>query len=135
MGDVNKARLLLKSVRDTNPKHGPGCIAAAHVEEATEKTAHARKLIMEGCKICPDNEDVLLQAARLHPEDQANTVLAAANENHDYAKKAVLRKALKANQNYVTLWKAAIDLEDAGRCLEMWLALACLRPMIMPAKY
>ena len=156
VGDVNKARLLLKSVRDTNPNHGPGWIAAARVEEAAGKTAHARKLIMEGCEICPDNEDVWLEAARLHPQDQAKTVLAAAArrmptsvkvylraadlENHDYAKKAVLRKALEANPNSVTLWKAAIDLEDAGdakvllavavekvpHSVEMWLALARL---------
>ncbi|KAL3782295.1 hypothetical protein ACHAW5_010597 [Stephanodiscus triporus] len=156
VGDINKARLLLKSVRDTNPKHGPGWIAAARVEEAAGKTAHARRLIMEGCEICPDSEDVWLEAARLHPPDQAKTILAAAArrmptshkvylraadlENHDFAKKAVLRKALEANPNSVTLWKAAIELENAddARVLlavavekvphstEMWLALARL---------
>jgi len=156
VGDVNKARLLLKSVRDTNPKHGPAWIAAARVEEAAGKTAHARKLIMEGCEICPDNEDVWLEAARLHPQDQSKTILAAAArrmptsvkvylraadlESHDFAKKAVLRKALEANPNSVTLWKAAIDLEDADdakillsvavekvpHSVEMWLALARL---------
>ena len=156
VGDVNKARLLLKSVRDTNPKHGPGWIAAARVEEAAGKTAQARKLIMEGCEICPDNEDVWLEASRLHPVDQAKTILAAAArrmptcvkvylraadlENHDFAKKAVLRKALEANPSSVTLWKAAIDLEDADdarvllsvavekvpHSIEIWLALARL---------
>ena len=156
VGDVNKARLLLKSVRDTNPKHGPGWIAAARVEEAAGKTAHARKLIMEGCEICPDIEDVWLEAARLHPQAQAKTILAAAArrmptsvkvylraadlETHDHDKKAVLRKALEANPNSVTLWKAAIDLEEADdarillsvavekvpHSIEMWLALARL---------
>ena len=156
VGDINKARLLLKSVRDTNPKHGPGWIASARVEEAAGKTAHARKLIMEGCEICPDSEDVWLEAARLHPVDQAKTILAAAVrrmptshkvylraadlENHDHAKKAVLRKALEANPNSVTLWKAAIELENADdarvllsvavekvpHSVEMWLALARL---------
>ena len=156
VGDINKARLLLKSVRDTNPKHGPGWIASARVEEAAGKTAHARKLIMEGCEICPDSEDVWLEAARLHPVDQAKTILAAAArrmptshkvylraadlENHDHAKKAVLRKALEANPNSVTLWKAAIELENADdarvllsvavekvpHSVEMWLALARL---------
>jgi pre-mRNA-processing factor 6 len=156
VGDINKARLLLKSVRDTNPKHGPGWIAAARVEEAAGKTAHARKLIMEGCEICPDSEDVWLEAARLHPVDQAKTILAAAArrmptshkvylraadlENSEYAKKAVLRKALEANPNSVTLWKAAIELENADdarvllgvavekvpHSVEMWLALARL---------
>ena len=156
VGDVNKARLLLKSVRDTNPKHAPGWIAAARVEEAAGKTAQARKLIMEGCEVCPDSEDVWLEAARLHPQDQAKTILAAAArrmpnavkiylraadlEHHDSSKKAVLRKALEANPSSVTLWKAAIELEDADdarvllsvavdkvpHSVEMWLALARL---------
>mmetsp|Transcript_36225 Transcript_36225/g.78154 ORF Transcript_36225/g.78154 Transcript_36225/m.78154 type:complete len:592 (-) Transcript_36225:57-1832(-) len=65
---------------------------------------------------------------------------AADLESHDFAKKAVLRKALEANPNSVTLWKAAIDLEDADdakillsvavekvpHSVEMWLALARL---------
>lgn len=156
VGDVHKARLLLKSVRDTNPKHGPGWIAAARVEEAAGKTAQARKLIMEGCEICPDSEDVWLEAARLHPPEQGKTILAAAArrmptsvkiylkaadlESNEGAKKAVLRKALEANPNSVTLWKAAIDLEDQDdarillsvavekvpHAVEMWLALARL---------
>ena len=156
VGDINKARLLLKSVRDTNPGHGPGWIAAARVEEAAGKTAHARKLIMEGCENCPGNEDVWLEAARLHPVDQAKTILAAAArrmptshkiflraadlEQHDNEKKAVLRKALEKNPNSVTLWKAAIELENADdarvllsvavekvpHSVEMWLALARL---------
>ena len=156
VGDVHKARLLLKSVRDTNPKHGPGWIAAARVEEAAGKTHHARRVIMEGCETCPDNEDVWLEAARLHAPDQAKTILAAAArrlpscvkvylraadlEAHDAAKKAVLRKALEANPTSVTLWKAAIDLEEADdakillsvavekvpHSVEMWLALARL---------
>ena len=111
---------------------------------------------MEGCEICPDNEDVWLEAARPHRQDQAKTILAAAArrmpasvkvylraadlESHDRAKNAVLRKALEANPNSVTLWKAAIDLEDADdakvllsvavekvpHSVEMWLALARL---------
>ena len=156
IGDINKARLLLKSVRDTNPKHGPGWIAAARVEEAAGKTHQARKLIQEGCESCPDNEDVWLEAARLHPPEISKTILAAAVrhiptsvkiflraadlEHTDAAKKAVLRKALEANPTSVTLWKAAIELEDANdarillgvavekvpHSVEMWLALARL---------
>lgn len=156
VGDVNKARLLLKSVRDTNPKHAPGWIAAARVEEAAGKTVQARKLIVEGCEICPDSEDVWLEAARLHPNDRAKTILAAGArriphsvkiflraadlESNDVDKKAVLRKALETNSNSVTLWKAAIDLEDeedakvllgvavekVPHSVEMWLALARL---------
>lgn len=156
IGDINKARLLLKSVRDTNPNHGPGWIAAARVEEAAGKTLQARKLIQEGCEVCPKNEDVWLEAARLHPQDVAKTILASAVrriptsvkifqkaadlENNEESKKAVLRKGLEMNPTSVELWKAAIELEDAEnakillsvavekvpQCVDMWLALARL---------
>jgi len=156
IGDINKARLLLKSVRDTNPKHGPGWIAAARVEEAAGKTLQARKLIQEGCEVCHNNEDVWLEAARLHPADVAKTILASAVrriptsvkiflhaadlENNEDSKKAVLRKGLEMNPTSVTLWKAAIELEDSENAkillsvavekvpqsVDMWLALARL---------
>ena len=130
IGDINKARLLLKSVRDTNPHHGPGWIASARVEEAANNVLQARKLIQQACKECPGSEDVWLEAARLHPPAQAKTILATAVrkmlpkasvkiylkaadlEQAQSSKKAVLRKALEAVPTSVTLWKAAIDLED-----------------------
>ena len=156
VGDIHKARLLLKSVRDTNPKHGPGWIASARVEEAAGKVSRARKLIQEGCEICPTFEDVWLEAARLHPPEVAKSILATAVrripnsvklflkatdlELHLESKKAVLRKAIEANPTSITLWKAAIDLEDADdakvllsvavervpHAVELWLALARL---------
>jgi len=97
-----------------------------------------------------------LEAARLHPTEVAKSILAtavrqipssvqlflkAANlEVNDTAKKAVLRKALEANPTSLTLWKAAIDLEEADdakvllsvavervpHALNLWLALAQL---------
>ncbi len=33
IGDIKKARQLLKSVINTNPKHAPGWVAAARLEE------------------------------------------------------------------------------------------------------
>lgn len=156
VGDINKARLLLKSVRDTNPLHAPGWIASARVEEAAGKILQARKLIQEACEVCPNSEDIWLEAARLHPPEVAKSILATAVqrlpssvkifmraadlEHNEAAKKAVLRKALEANPTSVTLWKAAIDLEEAEdakillsvavervpQSVEMWLALARL---------
>ncbi|CAJ1954872.1 unnamed protein product [Cylindrotheca closterium] len=156
VGDTNKARLLLKSVRDTNPKHGPGWIASARVEEAANKINKARKLIQEGCEICPDQEDVWLEAARLHPPAVGKSILATAvrripnsvklflraadAEDSTDAKKAVLRKAIEANPTSITLWKHAIELEEADdakvllsvavervpQAVDLWLALARL---------
>jgi pre-mRNA-processing factor 6 len=156
VGDIEKARLLLKSVTSTNPKHGPGWIAAARLEEFAGKLVIARKVIKQGCEVCPDNEDVWLEAARLQTPDNAKTVLAnavhhlpqsvkiwlraAQLESSDIKKKVVLRRALEFVPNSVKLWRTAIELEDeedarimlsrAVECVphsvDMWLALARL---------
>lgn len=156
VGDIKQARLLLQSVTSTNPKHGPGWIAAARVEEFAGKMPAARKVILQGCEQCPESEDVWLEAARLHPADMAKTILAnavlqlptsvkiwlraAELETQEARKKAVLRRSLEFVPNSVSLWKAAIELENvtdarimlarAVECVphsvEMWLALARL---------
>lgn len=156
INDVKKARLLLKSVRETNPKHPPAWIASARLEEVTGKVQAARNLIMKGCEECPKSEDVWLEAARLMPGDQARAVVAQAVrqlpqsvriwikaahlETEMKAQKRVFRKALEHIPNSVRLWKAAVELEDeedarimlsrAVECcptsVELWLALARL---------
>lgn len=47
IGDIKKARLLLQSVRQTNPKHAPGWIASARLEEVAGLLKEARKLITQ----------------------------------------------------------------------------------------
>lgn len=81
IGDIKKARMLLQSVTTTNPKHGPGWIAAARVEELASKLNQARKIILQGCSECPLSEDVWLEAVRLHPNDVAKSILANAVKN------------------------------------------------------
>ncbi|RHY32508.1 hypothetical protein DYB32_002503 [Aphanomyces invadans] len=156
VGDIKKARLLLRSVTMTNPKHAPGWIAAARLEEVAGKLVQARKVIAEGCESCPTNEDVWLEAARLQTPENARTILAnavrhvptsvkvwlqaAKLEPNDESTKLVLRRALEFIPNAVAIWKAVIELEDVngarlmlGRAVEcvpqsvdMWLALARL---------
>jgi pre-mRNA-processing factor 6 len=156
VGDIIKARTLLGSVTATNPKHGPGWIAAARVEEFAGKMVQARKVIAEGCEACPESEDVWLEAARLNTPENARRILASAVrhlpnsvkiwlhaadlEPQDANKKIVLRRALEFVPNSVKLWKTAIELEDVAdarillaravecvpQSVEMWLALARL---------
>ncbi|KAM5304643.1 pre-mRNA-processing factor 6 isoform 1-T1 [Glossophaga mutica] len=156
INDIKKARLLLKSVRETNPHHPPAWIASARLEEVTGKLQVARNLIMKGTEMCPKSEDVWLEAARLQPGDTAKAVVAQAVrhlpqsvriyiraaelETDVRAKKRVLRKALEHVPNSVRLWKAAVELEEpedarimlsrAVECcptsVELWLALARL---------
>nr|SVE94077.1 EOG090X017X [Simocephalus serrulatus] len=156
INDIKKARLLLKSVRETNPNHPPAWIASARLEEVTGKLQAARNLILRGCETCPNSEDLWLEAARLVPVDTAKNVIAQAVnhlvnsvklwikaselEQDVKAKKRVFRKALEHIPNSVRLWKAAVELEEpedakillsrAVECcptsVELWLALARL---------
>lgn len=156
VGDIMKARQLLGSVTSSNPEHGPGWIAAAWVEEHAGKSVQARKIIMQGCEACPKSEDVWIEAARLHPPENAKRILATAvqklpnsvkiwlkaadMETTEAKKKVVLRRALEFIPNSVKLWKTAIELEEVAdarimlaravecvpQSVEMWLALAHL---------
>ena len=100
VGDIKKARLLLKSVTSTNPGHGPGWIAAARLEEVAGKLVNARQVIREGCVACPANEDVWLEAARLQTSENA---------------KAVLAEAVKKIPHSVKIWLQVRNEEPACR--------------------
>lgn len=156
IGDIKKARLLLDSVRTTNPQHAPAWIASARLEEVAGKPSRARSLMKEACETCADAEDVWLEAARLHGDENARVILAdavrklptsvkiwltaASLEPEPRLRRLVLRKALELVPNSVKLWQAAIDLETpddarlmlarAVECVphsvDMWLALARL---------
>ncbi len=158
MVDINKARDLLMNVTTTNPSHAPGWIAAARLEHIAGKISAARKIMLRGCAACPKNEDVWLEAARLHTPENAKVIFARAVQNVPTSvklwlsaaqleettenKKRVLRKGLELVPKSVDLWKAAIELEEpedarimlerAVECVpqsvDMWLALAHMLP-------
>lgn len=58
--------MLFDSLVKSNPKHAPGWIAAACLEEHAGRMVAARKIIKQGCEQCPKSEDIWLEAARLH---------------------------------------------------------------------
>ncbi|KAF3860582.1 hypothetical protein F7725_000837 [Dissostichus mawsoni] len=145
ISDIKKARLLLKSVRETNPHHPPAWIASARLEEVTGKLQVARNLIMKGTEMCPKSEDVWLEAARLQPGDTAKAVVAQAVRHlpqsvRIYIRAAELETDMRAKKRVlrkVRLWKTAVELENQrmpGSCsaelwsvaLLLWLALARL---------
>ena len=78
IGDIQKGRLLLKRVRQTNPKKADAWIASAGLEEADNKIQVARNIIMKGTEACPKSEEVWLEAIRLMPPSQAKAVAAQA---------------------------------------------------------
>ncbi|KAF8583123.1 hypothetical protein K439DRAFT_1653578 [Ramaria rubella] len=130
IGDIKRARMLFDSLVKSNPKHAPGWIAAACVEEHAGRMVAARKLIKAGCEQCPKSEDVWLEAARLHNNDDAKIILAnavqhvgqsvkvwltaAGLEAELKSKKRVLRKALESIPNSVRLWKETVNLESSA---------------------
>jgi pre-mRNA-processing factor 6 len=89
IGDIKKAQLLLKSVVTTNPKHAPGWIAIARLEEVSGKIVQARRYIDQGCHNCPDAEDVWLEAARLHTPANAAALLARAVQHNPQSIRAL----------------------------------------------
>ncbi|KAL3821500.1 hypothetical protein ACJIZ3_007405 [Penstemon smallii] len=156
VSDINKARLLLKSVTQTNPKHPHGWIAAARLEEVAGKGQVAQQLIKKGCEECPKSEDVWLEACHFASHVDAKAVIArgvkaipnsvklwmqaAKLEQDDGNKSRVLRKGLEHIPDSVRLWKAVVELgseEEANFLLqraveccplhvELWLAFARL---------
>ncbi|KAJ8508012.1 hypothetical protein ONZ45_g9676 [Pleurotus djamor] len=129
IGDIKRARMLFDSLVKSNPKHAPGWIAAACLEEHAGRMVAARKTIMQGCEMCPKSEDVWLEAARLHNNQDAKVILANAVqhvsqsvkiwlaaadlEGDAKSKKRVLRKALEHIPNSVVLWKQTVNLETS----------------------
>ena len=138
IGDIKKARSLLDSVIKTNPKHAPGWIAAARLEEVAGRMSIARKVISQGCEQCPRSEDVWLESARLNTPNHAKVILAQAIqfqsqsvniwlramslENDLESKKRVARKALEHIPNSVKLWKELVNLEETPEDARVLLA-------------
>ncbi|KAK2750656.1 hypothetical protein FQN57_002729 [Myotisia sp. PD_48] len=140
IGDVKRVRTLLESVTKTNPKHPPGWIAIARLEEIAGRIVAARNYIAKGCELCPKSEDVWLENIRLNDNQNAKIIAANAIKNNDRstrlwieamkleadprAKKNVLRQAILHIPQSVTIWKEAVNLEDNPADARLLLAKA-----------
>lgn len=140
LADIKKARLLLRSVTDTDPKRADGWIAAARLEYEQGKDVEAQRLLAKGCKHCPKNKDVWLESARINTTENAKRILAEAVthipnsvdiwvqamklENENNTKRRVMRKALEMIPESVKLWKEAVELEADPNDAKLLLARA-----------
>lgn len=154
--DFKKARVILNSILNTDKNNVGGWIAAARLEELDGKLAQARNIIAQAAQNILDSEDIWLEAARLHPPEEAKIIvakaishlpnsrklwLAASDIERDKSKKSkILRKALENLPTEEEIWKRAIEIENeeeaklllyrAVECIphnvDMWLALARL---------
>ena len=140
VGDYKRVHVLLESVVKTNPKHAPGWIAIARLEEMQGKQVSARKYMAEGCLQCPKSEDAWLENIRLNDKHNAKIVAANAIKNNDHstrlwiaameletdprAKKRVVRQAIDFIPKSVAIWKEAVNLEDDPNDAKLLLAKA-----------
>ena len=140
MGDIGRVRLLLKSVTDTNPKHAPGWIARARLEELAGRIVAARDIIAKGCDLCPKSEDGWLENIRLNETHNAKVIAANAISHNDHStrlwieamkletdprsKKNVLRQAILHIPQSVQIWKEAVNLEEDPADARLLLAKA-----------
>lgn len=118
IGDIKRARQLLDSVIKTNPKHGPGWIAAASLEVHAKKMVAARRIIAQGCEQCPKNEDVWFHAAELNTPENAKVILAKAVQHLPqsvkiWMKAASLETDVKAKKR--VLRKGELGYSDGNR--------------------
>ena len=113
IGDIKRARMLFDSLVKSNPKHAPGWIAAACLEEHAGRMVAARKLIKAGCEHCPKSEDVWLEAARLHVSSirGLNAELYLLPHQTPDDAKVILANAVQHVGQSVKVWLAAADLE------------------------
>lgn len=140
VGDIQRVRVLLESVIKTNPKHAPGWIAAARLEEVAGKIVAARNVMARGCEVCPKSEDAWLENIRLNDNHNAKIIAANAIKNNERstrlwieamklesdprAKKRVLRRALDIMKTSVAIWKEAVNLEEDPADARLLLAKA-----------
>ncbi|CAG8090255.1 unnamed protein product [Penicillium salamii] len=140
VGDVKRVRVLLESVTKTNPKHAPGWIALARLEEIAGRIVVARTLLAKGCELCPKSEDIWLENIRLNEGHNAKVIAANAIKNNDRstklwteamlletdvrAKKNVLRQAILHIPQSVQIWKEAVNLESDPADARLLLAKA-----------
>ena len=140
IGDIKRVRVLLESVTKTNPKHAPGWIALARLEELAGRIVAARNIMAKGCELCPKSEDAWLENIRLNEGHNAKVIAANAIKNNDMStrlwieamrletdtrsKKNVLRQAILHIPQSVAIWKEAVNLEEDPADARLLLAKA-----------
>lgn len=76
ISDLKKARVLMKSIINSDPKNPKGWVAAARVEELDGKLSLARSILANAVEYCPTSEDIWYEAARMEKPDEGKAILA-----------------------------------------------------------
>ncbi|CUM56472.1 uncharacterized protein AC631_05138 [Debaryomyces fabryi] len=104
VGDIKKGRLILSSLRKTNPYKANSWIASARLEEQAKNYTAAKNFIVEGCRKVPHSEDIWLESIHIHQKSTEGTKMC----------KIIVTEALKFNNTSEKLWIKAFELENAS---------------------
>lgn len=131
--DLKKGRLILASLRRTDPLNSHSWIASARLEEQAKKISVAKSMIEQACSKIPKNEAVWIERIRLNqaegtqkckiicadalkfnPKSEQLWLQAVKLEHSsDYnSQRRILMRALESLPSNVTIWKSLIDMED-----------------------
>jgi len=145
VANVSKARLILQSLRKTEPHKASSWIASARLEELAKNLSQATSLISEGCRMAPRVEDVWLESIRLHlltsdgfrlcraiaseglklnSKSEALWLKAYELEKLPVSKRRVLMKGLESLPSNVRLWENLIALEEEPQDVKKLLSKA-----------
>lgn len=104
VADISKGRIILASLRKTEPNKANSWIASARLEEQAKNFNAAKKIISQGCQTIPRNEYVWLENIRLNEKSADGIKLA----------KVLVTDALKFNNKSQKLWLRAVHLENTA---------------------
>lgn len=102
VGDVEKSRAILVSLRRTEPHNADSWIASARLEEQAKNFDRAKALIREGCNRVPRNASIWHESIRIHRNSNEGTKMC----------KSILNEALRLNSDAESLWFVGVDLEN-----------------------
>ncbi|KAI3402977.2 prp1 [Candida oxycetoniae] len=140
--DLKKGRLILASLRKSEPYKSSSWIQSARLEEEARNYDKARDIIQQGCKTIPGDEDVWLENVRLNMNDTVyvkNMLKEALNfcpkseklwlkwaelETENKQKRRIVMKGLEDIPKSVDLWKKLVNLENNQKTVEKLLSKA-----------
>lgn len=102
--DFNKGRLILSSLRKSEPKKPNSWLASCRLEEQAKNYSQAKALIAEGCHKLPRSEELWLENIRINQKTAEGTRKC----------KFIVNEALRYNSKSEKLWVKAFELENVA---------------------
>ena len=137
--NINKARLLYKSLRESNPRNEEGWLGSFRIEKLNGKIDEGIKFLKEGLNKIPNNENLWVElilekrinseklnlinkSLRFVPDSEKIWELYINLTKIKNEKKLIIQKALKYCNKIDKFWKMLIDLSETDQERKLILA-------------